>query len=407
MEVDHAVVVSFVIASVPISPAKGVAHESGNCTGGQKLMLSVVAFEQIDHLISPGAGLRRTFNTEARSEADVEDHQCFENDLGKESATVRIYESEKKISPLSLAISAILVLIPLTQETSCGPGTHRSERRSFAQRLTQAALERVEADSESLAFAVDYPPDSLDELETASRNPFHPHTPVGLESILALLILSNYEHTQRGNLLKMVTRANQALVTAKALSLHRLGPENDKYSEAKRRAWWMTYCCTHLCSIVRQSSSISIDDDSNFITPFPRLESDPEAWAIFAESLRISVASVRLMASLGASMNSQADMSSIYDQIAKLDKQIIQTATRVEAQLPMSYTEGQVQGTRAISQMFCMSTDTPSSIERQVEELRHGLEGIITTMEDFARTSEAIDDELQVSFQAAFQGDLE
>lgn len=88
-----------------------------------------------------------------------------------------------------------------------------------------------------------------------SRAPFHPQAPVELESILALLLLSNYEHTERANLLKMTARASQALIIAKNMSLHRLGLENDNFSEAKRRAWWMTYFCSHLCSVVRQSVS--------------------------------------------------------------------------------------------------------------------------------------------------------
>lgn len=78
-----------------------------------------------------------------------------------------------------------------------------------------------------------------------SRDPLHPQTPVELEGILALLLLSNYEHTERANLLKMTARASQALIIAKNMSLHRMGLENDTFSEAKRRAWWMTVRDSH------------------------------------------------------------------------------------------------------------------------------------------------------------------
>ncbi len=144
-------------------------------------------------------------------------------------------------SPLSLAISAILALIPLRQDRDPGSAASTSARKSLAQRFAQAALEHVETDSEFLDFATAHPPGSPNQNPPiTTRTSFHLQTPVELESILALLILTNYEHAQRGNLLKMALRAGQAYLIAKNLSLHRLGPETDMFSEARRRAWWMT-----------------------------------------------------------------------------------------------------------------------------------------------------------------------
>lgn len=160
-------------------------------------------------------------------------------------------------SPLSLALSAILALIPLPQEARCASPACVSFRKSLAQRFVQAALQRVDADSEFLDFISDLHVGSaaVAGKSTVPRDPLHPQAPVELESILALLLLSNYEHTERANLLKMTARASQALIIAKNMSLHRLGLENDNFSEARRRAWWMTYFCAHLCSLVRQSVS--------------------------------------------------------------------------------------------------------------------------------------------------------
>jgi hypothetical protein len=160
-------------------------------------------------------------------------------------------------SPLSLALSAILALIPLPQEARCASPACVSFRKSLAQRFVQAALQRVDADSEFLDFISDLHVGSATVAgkSTVPRDPLHPQAPVELESILALLLLSNYEHTERANLLKMTARASQALIIAKNMSLHRLGLENDNFSEARRRAWWMTYFCAHLCSLVRQSVS--------------------------------------------------------------------------------------------------------------------------------------------------------
>lgn len=80
----------------------------------------------------------------------------------------------------------------------------------------------------------------MNEKPIINRQPFHPKTPVELESILALLILCTYEYAQRGNLSKMKYRAGQALALAMNMSLHSLGDEYDEFTEARRRAWWMT-----------------------------------------------------------------------------------------------------------------------------------------------------------------------
>ncbi|KAH7014788.1 C6 zinc finger domain protein [Ilyonectria destructans] len=335
------------------------------------------ALEQIGHLISPGAGLKRPEYVEERPEADTGRHPGVTiNPIGH--FPLRVYGSDKAVlnayytyihqyfpilpppisplepdqpmqwpsteafktlpyttSPLSLAISAVLALIPLRQEEHCDTVVSTAARTSLAQRFAHAALEHIEADSEFLDFTTAQPPGSLDEELPISRAPFHSQAPAELESVLALLILGNYEHAQRGNLLKMTCRASQALVTAKNLSLHRLGPETDRFSEARRRAWWMTYYYAHLCSVVRQSASINVDDDSEFITPYPRIESDPEAWTIFIESLRISVASVRFTASHKASLESQAEADSIYEQMDKLDRWVVLAAARAESDLPV------------------------------------------------------------------------
>jgi hypothetical protein len=136
----------------------------------------------------------------------------------------------------------------LPQDTNPSSAESIAFRRSLAQRFAQAALESVETDSEFLGFTVG-------EKLPIHRIPFHPRTPVELECIHALLILSNYEHAQRGNLLKMTARAGQALITAKNMSLHCLGPDIDEFSEAKRRAWWMTVSAQELL-VMRETKLI-------------------------------------------------------------------------------------------------------------------------------------------------------
>ena len=136
----------------------------------------------------------------------------------------------------------MLALIPLPQEVHRLSAESIANRRLVAQKFAQAALERIEVDSELLDLTSAYRRDPEAETEQLrlSRASIHPQLPVELECILALLILSNYEHIQRGNLLKMAARTSQALLMAKGMSLHRQGPQFNKYTESRRRAWWMT-----------------------------------------------------------------------------------------------------------------------------------------------------------------------
>ncbi|PTB37329.1 hypothetical protein M441DRAFT_149117 [Trichoderma asperellum CBS 433.97] len=120
------------------------------------------------------------------------------------------------------------------------------------------------------------------------------------------------------------------------MSLHRLGLETDNFSEAKRRVWWMTYFCAHLCSVVRQSACLNIDDDSQFTTPYPRLECDPEAWLIFLDALRIGVASVKFTSSYNEQLNSHTDMSAVNEQMKLLDRWVLQVYNRAESYIPVS-----------------------------------------------------------------------
>lgn len=105
-------------------------------------------------------------------------------------------------------------------------------------------MESVEIESEMLA-SFDSPADALiGDQSLFQRDPFHPTTPIEIEGILAFLVLSIYEYAQRGNLVKMRNRSSQALDAATRMSLHEEDPScyPDQFTEARRRAWWMTAC---------------------------------------------------------------------------------------------------------------------------------------------------------------------
>jgi hypothetical protein len=153
------------------------------------------------------------------------------------SATVPDFEPS---SPLSLAISASLALIPHPDDPNPLGTESVHRRREQAQAFAQSAFESIEIESE-LVESNKEPGEALSsEPSPSNRNPFHPQNPVENESIIALLLLSTYEYAQRGNIAKMRNRAGQALHAAMDLGLHAKGDEDGFYAEANRRVWWMT-----------------------------------------------------------------------------------------------------------------------------------------------------------------------
>ncbi len=146
-------------------------------------------------------------------------------------------------SPISLAISSILALIPHPEDAAPTNPHSVSMRRRQAQMFAEMAMESIEIESEVLVSAT-FPAHALSSSPSSFRREgFHVRCPIELESILAYLVLSIYEYAQRGNLAKMRNRASQAHDAATRLSLHDEGENEDgdiKYVEARRRAWWMT-----------------------------------------------------------------------------------------------------------------------------------------------------------------------
>jgi hypothetical protein len=148
----------------------------------------------------------------------------------------------KPQSPLSLAISAILALIPHPNDPDLSPSASLIQRRTYADTFAQLANTAIEAECDLDISSTDPGQALSTPRPSGNRERLHPQTPEELETLLALLILSMYEHSQRGNLLKMRWRAGQALALAFDNSLHDY-VEEDEFCEARRRAWWMTYYC--------------------------------------------------------------------------------------------------------------------------------------------------------------------
>lgn len=166
-------------------------------------------------------------------------------------------------SPLLLAMSAILVLVPHPE------ASHMAEewqvlRREAAHNLATRALKSIENDSE-LPESACSPARALSGAKTTlRRDPIHPEVPVELEAPIALCFLSVYEYAQRGNLTKMRQRAMQAFDMAMELSLHLDQGPSGQFLEAKKRTWWMSYICACQASIVGCTVSTAVRGNRQF-----------------------------------------------------------------------------------------------------------------------------------------------
>ncbi|BCR98031.1 uncharacterized protein AKAW2_31350S [Aspergillus luchuensis] len=225
----------------------------------------------------------------------------------------------KPRSPLSLAISAILALVPHPNDPEPSGPASVIRRRTFAHTYAQLANTAIETDCELHASST-YPSDALtNERPLIDRESFHPKTPVELESLLALLVLSIYEYNQRGNLLKMRYRAGQALAIALDMSLHCLGEEFDEFAEARRRAWWMTYYCVLQGSIVSTTPLAIIANDPQFVTPYPRFSADPDGWSVLIQAQQVLVSATQFIIDLNKCLSTRTNMSYIFERMQQLD----------------------------------------------------------------------------------------
>ncbi|KAK2049513.1 hypothetical protein LZ31DRAFT_457312 [Colletotrichum somersetense] len=222
-------------------------------------------------------------------------------------------------TPLTLAISAILALIPCANDTNHLSKESVVFRRRYAQFLAQSAVESIELESEIPDSSVE-PPKALNGCpEDFGREQFHPGVPVELETIIALDILSVYEYAQRGNLKKMQARAGQALVSAMSLSLHTCTEDCD-FSEAKRRVWWMTYICVCQGSIVSNSEPTFSVFTPSYTTKYPVIQSDPEAFTLFIQAQQAILSATQFVIELNKTVKSGGDMTSIYARMKELEQ---------------------------------------------------------------------------------------
>lgn len=132
---------------------------------------------------------------------------------------------------MGLALSAILALIPPPQDSAPLQESNIILRRVFAQLYAQAVLDMVEKEVDAMGQP------NTNRVPAANLDEVHADVPTQLYPVLALVVLSIYEYSHRGNIPRMRARANQALTMAMDISIHNLG---HNAPEAFRRAWWST-----------------------------------------------------------------------------------------------------------------------------------------------------------------------
>ncbi|KAI4601083.1 hypothetical protein KJ359_012270 [Pestalotiopsis sp. 9143b] len=216
----------------------------------------------VENYINPGAGLKNI--SEVINDSDTLFDTLFSNTTNFTG----------NITP-PLSEVAILALIPSAQDSNPLAEESILFRRKYAHFLAQSAFETIETESENPQSSVEPSRALEDSDDEYNRQPFHPSLPLELESVVAFDILSVYEYAQRGNLKRMRSRANAALISAMGMSLHTCH-EEDTFSEAKRRVWWMTYVCVCQASIVSNMKPSFDIFTPSFTTKMPTTAADAE-----------------------------------------------------------------------------------------------------------------------------------
>ncbi|KAJ6110931.1 hypothetical protein N7486_003166 [Penicillium sp. IBT 16267x] len=237
-------------------------------------------------------------------------------------------------SPLSLALSSILVLIPAPGDVY-PPSKTVFLRQKYAEIYANSTLESVDRDIDLLGSTSTLS-GAVTHLTSSLRTPLNPNVPLKLESLLALIILSAYQYCQRGNISKLRARANQAVTTAMDMSLHSLGREA---VEAERRAWWMTVHMVYMSSSLNVSSPTILIGDPRISTPYPEFRVSLEPWSLMLKAQHALFTSTDLLKGFG--VESKLPLPSLSgDQIHELHSYIETLVAESDRSLPMTNPQG-------------------------------------------------------------------
>ncbi|PWY69500.1 C6 finger domain protein [Aspergillus heteromorphus CBS 117.55] len=229
-------------------------------------------------------------------------------------------------SPLALAVSAIVALVPHQDVKDPSRPECVNARGEVSNRFAQSAYEVVARDYELLRSTGGFEGSLRDVI---NRPPFHLKVPVCLEGIIALTLLSFWEYAQRGDMDSTLRRANEALAIAIRLGLHESLEEN-QYAESRRRAWWIAYMSVcHLATVSGTAASFNVYDPG-FVTPYPK------GWRLRVEAQHALYEAGIFARDLDETVRTRGDASWIPNRMAELDIQITSLLFECRDLLPSS-----------------------------------------------------------------------
>ncbi|KAJ6102577.1 hypothetical protein N7486_005004 [Penicillium sp. IBT 16267x] len=195
-------------------------------------------------------------------------------------------------SPLSLAISAVLALIPHPNDPDSSSSASLIQRRTYANAFAQLANTAIETECDLDLSSTDPGQALSTPRPSITRERLHPPDPRRF--------------------------GNSSGFTNSFRSLHDY-VEEDEFCEARRRAWWMTYYCVIQGAIVSTTPPTLVINDPQFTIPYPRFESDAEGWSILIQSQQVLVSATQFISDLNKSLASQSSLHYMFERMQQLD----------------------------------------------------------------------------------------
>ncbi|OQD81494.1 hypothetical protein PENANT_c027G08591 [Penicillium antarcticum] len=238
-------------------------------------------------------------------------------------------------SSLALALSAMLSLIPVSEDQLPTTDASLTLRRSYAQLFAQTALAAVEKEIDDLSPGLGAVPDTG---SSEVRSSLHRRLPAQLEPILALVVLGVYEYIQRGNVSRIRARVNQAITTAMDISLHSLDDTMTEFSEAQRRVWWITLWSTYLSSNINLASPILSFHDPRITTPYPKFDVYLQPWPVIMKAQEALFEANKMVQNIER-VDETTDLSDFSGRIQRLDAKIVSLMTEADRHLLATFDE--------------------------------------------------------------------
>ncbi|OJJ65766.1 hypothetical protein ASPBRDRAFT_189757 [Aspergillus brasiliensis CBS 101740] len=233
-------------------------------------------------------------------------------------------------SPLALALSALLVLIPPASDLTPLSEPATSLRASYSQLYIRAADELLQAHARpaeptwASLFATP---------ASSSWSPLHPQVPADLDCVLAMLALAVHEYCQAGNRKQMRARAYQAITAAMDISLHSLGVDDPSLTltDAHKRTWWMTMYLVTQSAIFNHAEPIILKDDPRIRMPYPEFRGCREPWPVLMEAQDALRRAGLLARKLAQTCRNGAIPSQAFtDDIRRLDAELVTIGSRLD-----------------------------------------------------------------------------